>query len=146
MRGSPAPRPPALLAILAFSAVALVAAPGCVVYGPRYRPVSDSLALRARPPTLRDDAPYVWVLGAVGVPGRYRIVAGAPGAAVPTLTLILRDAGGLATGAYRTVIVSRRESGRWVRRPYDVDAIEAGEADDVPIYAGDVIDVVERTD
>jgi hypothetical protein len=116
------------------SASALSACDGSAL---RYRPVRDSLAARR---VAGDDAPYVWVLGSVGLPGRYRLVGAA------TLTLVLRDAGGIGAGAYHNVIVSRREAGRWVRRAYAVDAIEAGEAEDVVIYAGDVIDVVERTD
>jgi protein involved in polysaccharide export with SLBB domain len=140
---------PSVLAITLALAGALPSATGCVVDGPRYRPVRDSLATRppvVRPAAAREDAPFVWVLGAVGQPGRYRIVAGAPGASVPTLTLVLRDAGGLGASAYHTVIVSRRVGARWARQAYDVDAIEAGEIDDVPIYAGDVIDVVARGD
>jgi hypothetical protein len=108
----------------------------CGVCNHEFRPVHDSLAERAP----RDDAPYVWVLGAVGQPGRYRIIGAA------TLSLVLRDAGGVNPSAYRKIIVSRRGQAGWVRRVYDIDDIEAGDVDDVQIVAGDVIDVVERQD
>ncbi len=124
---------PALLV----ASLATTALPACTSYGPRFRPVRDSLAWRAPPP---DDTPYVWVLGQVGQPGRYRVIGEA------TLTLVLRDAGGIGATAYHKVIVSRREGASWVRRVFDVDDIEAGDAEDVKILAGDVIDVVEPTE
>lgn len=126
-----------LPAALLVATLVTAALPGCAVYGPRFHPVHDSLARRAPPP---DDTPYVWVLGAVGQPGRYRVIGEA------TLTLVLRDAGGIGQGAYHKVIVSRSERGQWVRRVFDVDDIEVGDAEDVKIFAGDVIDVVQPTE
>lgn len=126
-----------LPAALLVATLATTVLPACTVYGPRFHPVNDSLAWRAPPP---DDTPYVWVLGPVGQPGRYRVIGDA------TLTLVLRDAGGIGQGAYHKVIVSRRERGQWVRRVYDVDDIEAGDAEDVKIFPGDVIDAVQPTE
>jgi protein involved in polysaccharide export with SLBB domain len=103
-------------------------------------PSFDEAQIGRIPPGRWDPQPFVYVMGEVNRPGRYRMIA------PTTLTDVIIAAGGFTSLAYKGGIEVRRHAydGRTVVVRIDEDAILEGKTPDVPLYPGDTVMVTGR--